>query len=396
MGDGRPYYFSRYLLVILLSFLLFIVLYLNLDSRYGLSNQVVYVRELKTYLIWSVKDALNGTYLLKKRPQLFPDINQLINEKQLRILVTGGAGFVGSHLTIRLLQQGHIVIVLDNFISGNIKNLEPWLGHPNLQVLTHDVIVPLRLEVDQIYHLACPASPKFYQIDPIKTITTNTKGTLNMLGLAKRLKAKILLASSGDIYGNPKESPQPEAYWGNVNTLGPRACYVEGKRISETMTQAYKNQQGLDTRIARIFNTFGPNMGPFDGRVVSNFITKALLNEDIFITGSGSQTRSFQYIDDLIDGLILLMNSDFQDPVNLGSPIELSIEDLAKTIKRLTNSKSEIIFTESMLEDPSRRFADISLAASKLGWKPKVSLEDGLRKTISYFEQIKMRYNDNN
>jgi len=302
-----------------------------------------------------------------------------------KILVTGGAGFVGSHLVDRLMSEGHEVVVVDNFFTGRKANVEHWLHHPNFSLIRHDVIQPILLEVDQIYHLACPASPPHYQYNPVKTIKTSTMGTINMLGLAKRVKARILLASTSEIYGDPEVHPQPETYWGNVNTLGPRSCYDEGKRVAETMMYAYKNQNNVSIRIARIFNTFGPRMHPNDGRVVSNFIIQSLQNKDITIYGDGSQTRSFQYVDDLVNGLTKLMNGDYDSPVNLGNPDEYSIRDFATKIKEFTQSSSEIKFLPKVADDPTQRKPDISTAKRELDWEPQVHVEDGLRKTIEYF-----------
>ncbi|KAL7492351.1 hypothetical protein ACHAWT_001573 [Skeletonema menzelii] len=302
-----------------------------------------------------------------------------------KILITGGAGFVGSHLTDRLMSEGHEVVVLDNFFTGRKANVEHWLHHPNFSLIRHDVIQPILLEVDQIYHLACPASPPHYQYNPVKTIKTSTMGTINMLGLAKRVKARILLASTSEIYGDPEVHPQPETYWGNVNTLGPRSCYDEGKRVAETMMYAYKNQNNVSIRIARIFNTFGPRMHPNDGRVVSNFIIQSLQNKNITIYGDGSQTRSFQYVDDLVNGLTKLMNGNYDSPVNLGNPDEYSIKDFATKIKEFTQSSSEIKFLPKVADDPTQRKPDISTAKRELDWAPCVHVEDGLRKTIEYF-----------
>mmetsp|Transcript_5132 Transcript_5132/g.7457 ORF Transcript_5132/g.7457 Transcript_5132/m.7457 type:complete len:389 (-) Transcript_5132:151-1317(-) len=302
-----------------------------------------------------------------------------------KILITGGAGFVGSHLTDRLMSEGHEVVVLDNFFTGRKANVEHWLHHPNFSLIRHDVIQPILLEVDQIYHLACPASPPHYQYNPVKTIKTSTMGTINMLGLAKRVKARILLASTSEIYGDPEVHPQPETYWGNVNTLGPRSCYDEGKRVAETMMYAYKNQNDVSIRIARIFNTFGPRMHPNDGRVVSNFIIQSLQNKNITIYGDGSQTRSFQYVDDLVNGLTKLMNGNYDSPVNLGNPDEYSIKDFATKIKEFTQSESEIKFLPKVADDPTQRKPDISTAKRELDWAPCVHVEDGLRKTIEYF-----------
>lgn len=313
---------------------------------------------------------------------------RLPDSSRMKVLVTGGAGFVGSHLVDRLMTQGHEVTVLDNFFTGAKRNVEHWLHHPNFSIVRHDVTEPILLEVDQIYHLACPASPPHYQYNPVKTIKTSTMGTINMLGLAKRVKARILLASTSEIYGDPTVHPQPESYLGNVNTLGPRACYDEGKRVAETMCMAYKNQNGVEIRIARIFNTFGPRMHPNDGRVVSNFIIQSLQNKDMTIYGDGSQTRSFQYISDLVNGLVGLMNGGYDGPVNLGNPDEYSIKDFANMVKTMTNSKSEIKYLPKVADDPSQREPDITTAKRELGWEPKMHVRDGIRKTIDYFRGV--------
>eukprot|EP00521_Asterionellopsis_glacialis_P008636 CAMPEP_0195285982 /NCGR_PEP_ID=MMETSP0707-20130614/3614_1 /TAXON_ID=33640 /ORGANISM="Asterionellopsis glacialis, Strain CCMP134" /LENGTH=385 /DNA_ID=CAMNT_0040345563 /DNA_START=30 /DNA_END=1187 /DNA_ORIENTATION=- len=309
----------------------------------------------------------------------------LPDAKRMKILITGGAGFVGSHLTDRLMMMGHEVIVLDNFFTGLKKNIDHWIHHPNFSLIRHDVTQSILLEVDQIYHLACPASPPHYQYNPVKTIKTSTMGTINMLGLAKRVKARILLASTSEIYGDPTVHPQPETYWGNVNTTGPRACYDEGKRVAETMMYAYKNQNNVDIRIARIFNTFGPRMHPNDGRVVSNFIIQTLQNMPLTIYGDGAQTRSFQYVDDLVNGLVSLMNSPFDSPCNIGNPEEYSIKDFAEQIKEMTNSTSTITYLPAVADDPTQRKADISVAKREINWEPKVTVREGLQKTIAYF-----------
>lgn len=311
---------------------------------------------------------------------------RLPDSKRKKILVTGGSGFVGSHLVDRLMSEGHEVVVLDNFFTGRKANVEHWLQHPNFSLVRHDVTQPILLEVDQIYHLACPASPPHYQYNPVKTIKTSTMGTINMLGLAKRVKARILLASTSEIYGDPQVHPQPESYWGNVNTIGIRACYDEGKRVAETMMYAYKNQNNVDVRVARIFNTFGPRMHPNDGRVVSNFIIQALQNKNITIYGDGTQTRSFQYVDDLVNGLMKLMNGSYDMPVNIGNPDEYSIADFATKIRDMCESKSEVQFLPKVADDPTQRKADISTAKREIDWEPKVSVEEGLKRTIQYFK----------
>jgi len=283
---------------------------------------------------------------------------------------------------------GHEVLVLDNFFTGQKKNIEHWLHHPNFSLIRHDVTDSILLEVDQIYHLACPASPPHYQYNPVKTIKTSTMGTINMLGLAKRVKARMLLTSTSEVYGDPKEHPQKETYWGNVNPIGPRACYDEGKRVAETMMYSYRNQNNVEVRVARIFNTFGPRMHPNDGRVVSNFIIQSLQDKDITIYGDGKQTRSFQYVTDLVDGLYLLMNNDYDLPVNLGNPEEYSVANFATLIKKLTKSESKITFLPKSQDDPSQRKPDINVAKNNLGWAPKWSVEDGLNETINYFKHV--------
>ncbi|CAJ0601795.1 unnamed protein product [Cylicocyclus nassatus] len=327
--------------------------------------------------------------LARKAPptnsKTFPDVRFRNEETRKRILVTGGAGFVGSHLVDKLMMDGHEVIALDNYFTGRKRNVEQWIGHPNFEIVHHDVVNPYFIEVDQIYHLASPASPPHYMYNPVKTIKTNTIGTINMLGLAKRVKATVLLASTSEIYGDPEVHPQPESYWGHVNTIGPRSCYDEGKRVAESLMVAYNKQERVSIRIARIFNTFGPRMHMNDGRVVSNFIIQALQGKPITIYGDGSQTRSFQYVDDLVDGLIALMNSNCSSPVNLGNPEEHSIADFAHIIRDLVGSSSEIIHLPSQEDDPQQRKPDISRAAKELKWKPQVSMRDGLKKTIEFF-----------
>lgn len=310
------------------------------------------------------------------------------DDERKKILVTGGAGFVGSHLVDKLMSLGHEVVVMDNFFTGQKRNIEHWLHHPNFSLVVHDVIEPMMLEVDQIYHLACPASPPHYQYNPVKTIKTSTMGTIHMLGLAKRVKARMLLTSTSEIYGDPEVHPQPESYWGNVNTIGPRSCYDEGKRVAETMMYSYRNQNSVDVRVARIFNTFGPRMHPNDGRVVSNFIIQSLQDKDLTIYGDGTQTRSFQYVSDLVDGLYALMNGEYDLPVNLGNPDEYSVEDFAKYIKELTHSKSEIKKLPKSQDDPSQRKPDITTAKREINWEPKIKVKDGLEKTISYFKRV--------
>jgi len=304
-----------------------------------------------------------------------------------RILITGGAGFVGSHLCEELLNRGNEVICLDNYFTGSKQNITHLLDNHNFEVIRHDITMPVFLEVDEIYNLACPASPVHYQYNGIKTIKTSVMGAINALGLAKRTKAKILQASTSEIYGDPDIHPQPESYWGNVNTLGPRACYDEGKRCAETLFMNYHMQNNVRIKIARIFNTYGPRMHPNDGRVVSNFIVQALKGNDITVFGDGSHTRSFQYVSDLISGLIKLMATpdDFTGPVNIGNPIEVSVVDLAEKIIKMTGSKSKIVHMPLPADDPKQRRPDITLAKSALSWEPVVGLEEGLSKTIEYF-----------
>ncbi len=303
-----------------------------------------------------------------------------------RILVTGGAGFIGSHLVEFLLQQGHEVLCLDNYFTGSKENLMHLRDNPRLEMIRHDVVNPIMLEVDQIFHLACPASPVHYQYNPVKTIKTNVLGTLHMLGLAKRVKARILLASTSEIYGDPLEHPQQEKYWGNVNCIGPRSCYDEGKRVAETLMMDYHRQNRVDIRIARIFNTYGPRMALNDGRVVSNFIVQALSGKEITIYGEGQQTRSFCYVSDLVEGLTRLMNCEKQtEPVNLGNPEEFTIMELARKVLTLTGSTAPLVYKPLPPDDPVRRKPDISRAQKKLGWQPTVPLDAGLKATIPYF-----------
>jgi UDP-glucuronate decarboxylase len=305
------------------------------------------------------------------------------------ILVTGGAGFLGSHLCDRLIEQGNHVVCVDNFFTGQKKNIEHLSDNPLFEVLRHDIVTPLAIEIDQIYNLACPASPIHYQYNPIKTIKTSTVGMVNMLGLAKRVKARILQTSTSEIYGDPEIHPQPESYWGNVNCIGERSCYDEGKRVAESLCINYHREHKVDIRIARIFNTYGPRMHPDDGRVVSNFIMQAINNKPITIYGDGSHTRSFCYVDDMIDGLMKLMTQkDETGPINIGNPKEISMNDLASTIIKLTNSSSTITNLELPSDDPKRRQPDITKAKKVLNWQPTTKLEEGLKKTISYFQSL--------
>lgn len=305
-----------------------------------------------------------------------------------KILVTGGAGFLGSHLCEKLLEQENHVLCIDNYFTGNKKNIEHLIKNPYFEIIRQDVCFPMYFEVDEIYNLACPASPYHYQLDPIQTLKTSILGAYNLLGLAKRTKAKILQVSTSEIYGDPTVHPQPEEYWGNVNTLGPRACYDEGKRAAETLFMDYHRKHNIDIKIVRIFNTYGPNMSDKDGRVVSNFIVQSLKNEPITLYGDGSQTRSFCYVDDLIDGIIKMMNSNVTGPINLGNPSEFTIRNLATKILQLTNSNSTIIELPLPEDDPLQRRPDISKAKTLLNWEPKVSVDIGLQKTIDYFKNI--------
>ena len=307
-----------------------------------------------------------------------------------RILVTGGAGFLGSHLCARLIAEGAQVLCVDNFFTGARRNIEPLLDHKHFELIRHDVTFPLFVEVDEIYNLACPASPVHYQHDPVQTIKTSVHGAINMLGLAKRLNAKILQASTSEVYGDPSVHPQTEDYWGNVNPIGLRSCYDEGKRCAESLFFAYRHQRNVGIKVARIFNTYGPRMHPNDGRVVSNFIVQALLGHDITIYGEGSQTRSFCYVDDLVDGLIRLMGTshDVTGPVNIGNPDEFSILELASTVISLTGSSSKIIHKPLPQDDPRQRRPDISVADKELSWAPKTKLKEGLVQTIAYFDNL--------
>ena len=306
-----------------------------------------------------------------------------------RTLVTGGAGFLGSFLCERLLTAGHEVIALDNFFTGSKQNIDHLFGNSNFELIRHDVVEPILIEVDWIFNLACPASPVHYQYNPVKTVKTSVMGAINMLGLAKRVRARILQASTSEVYGDPEVHPQTEDYWGSVNPIGPRSCYDEGKRVAETLVMDYHRQNQVDVKIIRIFNTYGPRMHPNDGRVVSNFIVAALNNDPITLFGDGSQTRSFCYVDDLIEGILRMMQSeDFIGPVNLGNPGEFTVMELAQKVIQLTNSRSQVIPQEKRGDDPTRRRPDISLAQQKLGWQPQVPLEEGLQKTIDYFDGL--------
>lgn len=306
-----------------------------------------------------------------------------------RILITGGAGFLGSHLCDRLIKDGHDVLCVDNFFTGSKTNIAHLIGHPYFELMRHDVTFPLYVEVDRIFNLACPASPVHYQFDPVQTTKTSVHGTINMLGLAKRTKARILQASTSEVYGDPDVHPQPESYLGRVNPIGPRSCYDEGKRCAETLFFDYHRQHALEIKVVRIFNTYGPRMHPNDGRVVSNFIVQALRGEDITIYGNGQQTRSFCYVDDLIEGFVRMMQSpaDFVGPVNMGNPGEFTILELAEKVLNLVGGKSKLTFHPLPIDDPKQRQPDITLAKEKLGWEPKVTLEDGLKETVAYFRK---------
>jgi UDP-glucuronate decarboxylase len=307
-----------------------------------------------------------------------------------RILITGGAGFLGSHLCDRLINDGHDVLCVDNFFTGSKTNIAHLIGHPYFELMRHDVTFPLYVEVDRIFNLACPASPIHYQHDPVQTTKTSVHGAINMLGLAKRVKARIFQASTSEVYGDPEEHPQPESYWGRVNPIGPRSCYDEGKRCAETLFFDYQRQHNMDIKVVRIFNTYGPRMHPKDGRVVSNFIVQALCGDDITIYGDGSQSRSFCYVDDMIEGFVRMMESEpgFTGPVNMGNPIEFTMLELAEKVLRLVGGHSKLSFKPLPTDDPRQRQPNIGLAREKLGWVPKVPLEDGLRETINYFRKL--------
>ncbi|KAG8919959.1 UDP-glucuronic acid decarboxylase 1 [Tulasnella sp. 408] len=327
----------------------------------------------------------------------FPPVKLLPHADRKRILVTGGAGFVGSHLVDRLMLLGHEVTVLDNFFTGSKTTVSHWVGHPNFEMIRHDVIEPFMIECDQIYHLACPASPPHYQFNAVKTIKTSFMGTLNMLGLAKRTKARFLITSTSEVYGDPEVHPQPEDYWGHVNPIGPRACYDEGKRVAETLTYGFHRQDGVDVRVARIFNTFGPRMNPYDGRVVSNFIIQALKGENITVYGDGKQTRSFQYIHDLVDGLIFLMNSDETRPVNIGNGDEFTILQFAELVRDLVvkvqqedgidnPKRSEIVHEPMPTDDPQMRRPETTRAKQVLGWQPRWTVKMGIEEMVRYYK----------
>lgn len=364
----------------------------NLNVRQALSKSYGLGPEDEYFVPF---DTLRALYLQKSflsaaKSSDYPQVKQLNPFMKKRILVTGGAGFVGSHLVDKLMLSGHDVICIDNYYTGSKSNVHSWLGHPNFELIRHDVVDSILVEVDQIYHLACPASPVHYQSNPVKTLKTSFFGTYNMLGLAKRVKARFLLASTSEVYGDPEEHPQKETYWGHVNCQGPRACYDEGKRVGESLSYSYKRQDNVDVRVARIFNTYGPRMNWNDGRVVSNFILQALKNEDLTIYGDGLSTRSFQYVSDLVNGLIALMNSDYGEPVNLGNPEEFTIKDFAHLtidlVRKIRGScTSKVVHLNALEDDPHRRKPDISRAKEQLGWQPQWKVVDGMTETIEYF-----------
>ncbi|XP_003746032.1 UDP-glucuronic acid decarboxylase 1 [Galendromus occidentalis] len=354
------------------------------------ANKIIKEESVILSLEERIRHLENRIHDLEKSSRMkpYPNVRELPLTAKRRILVTGGAGFVGSHLVDRLMQEGHQVTVVDNFFTGSKRNVAHWLGHHNFEMIHHDIVNPLFLEVDQIYSLASPASPPHYMLNPVKTIKTNTLGTINMLGLAKRVGARLLITSTSEVYGDPEVHPQPEEYWGHVNPIGPRSCYDEGKRVAEALCYAYAKQENVEVRVARVFNTYGPRMHVNDGRVVSNFILQALQGQDITIYGSGRQTRSFQYVSDLVDGLVLLMNSNFSQPVNLGYPDEYTISEFAHLIKDLVgNSDAKIAHSDQVEDDPQRRKPDITRARRELNWSHKVQLQAGLQMTIDYFRK---------
>ncbi|KAI8067905.1 hypothetical protein BC940DRAFT_300755 [Gongronella butleri] len=356
------------------------------DSAVGSDATLAWHRDLYLPKEHTDRTLVGDGTVIYQMQRAYPPVRQLSPAKRERILVTGGAGFVGSHLVDRLMWMGHEVIVLDNFFTGTKRNVQHWVGHPNFELVSHDVVDPFMIEVTQIYHLACPASPPHYQYNPTKTVKTSVMGTINMLGLAKRTKARFLLTSTSEVYGDPEEHPQKETYWGHVNPIGPRACYDEGKRIAETLTYSYMRQNDVDVRVARIFNTFGPRMSPADGRVVSNFIMQAIRGDSMTLYGNGDQTRSFQYIHDLVDGLILLMNKNYTEPVNLGNTEEYTIREFAEIIRDQVDRNVPIKLLPAAMDDPKKRKPDITRAQKYLGWQPRFSVRQGLEETIDWFK----------
>jgi UDP-glucuronate decarboxylase len=354
------------------------------------TNQVEKTNQVEAPLDRARMVKANGPGLAAPAPAHGHKLRKAAMHLDTRILVTGGAGFIGSHLCERLVAAGHDVLCVDNLFTGTRSNIAHLLGDPKFEMMRHDVTFPLFVEVDEIYNLACPASPIHYQFDPVQTTKTSVHGAINMLGLAKRVRARILQASTSEVYGDPVVHPQPEGYWGNVNPIGPRACYDEGKRCAETLFFDYHRQHKVRIKVARIFNTYGPRMHPNDGRVVSNFIVQALRGEPIALYGDGAQTRSFCYVDDLVDGLIRLMSTpdEVTGPINLGNPVEFTIRQLAELVKDLTGSKSELIFKPLPADDPRQRQPDIALAARHLDWTPTIALREGLAKTIAYFDAL--------
>ncbi|KAJ3335916.1 UDP-glucuronic acid decarboxylase 1 [Gonapodya sp. JEL0774] len=352
------------------------------EARFGSDFPLSLIRQL---YIPSNPSAKGDTGFVGNLTAIYAAVRKLPNSQRKRVLVTGGAGFVGSHLVDRLMLMGHEVIVVDNLFTGSKRNIQHWLGHPHFEFVRHDVVDPYMAEVDHIYHLACPASPPHYQYNPVKTVKTSVMGSINMLGLAKRVKARYLLTSTSEVYGDPLEHPQLETYWGHVNPIGPRACYDEGKRVAETLSYSYQKQSHVDVRVARIFNTFGPRMNENDGRVVSNFILQALRGKDITIYGDGSQTRSFQYVHDLVDGLIALMHGNFTDPVNLGNPEEFTIQNFAEIVRQIVGQDGvNIVNLDATQDDPHQRRPDITRAKKEIGWEPKFSMKQGIEETDSF------------
>lgn len=354
---------------------------------YEASDSVVELRRLQE--IYFAQAAVDENEMMTvTKEQTYPAVRSLPAGRRKRIVVTGGAGFVGSHLVDRLMLLGHEVVCLDNYFTGARSNVAHWLGHPHFELIRHDVANPIYIECDRIYHLACPASPPHYQYNPVKTLKTSFMGTHNMLGLAKRTKARFLLTSTSEVYGDPKEHPQKESYWGHVNPIGPRACYDEGKRVAETLTYAYQQRDHVDVRVVRIFNTFGPRMNPADGRVVSNFIMQSLRGDDMTIYGDGTASRSFQYIHDLIDGLIALMESEYTRPVNIGNTDEFTIAEFAKSVRDIVGSMSDITYVDAAKDDPQQRRPDTTRAKEVLGWQPRWTAVAGVKELAMYYRTL--------